>query len=398
VVKHKRKFAFSGQGVVEFALVIPVLLTIVVGIFEAGRAIYVYQAVATASREAARLGSSATDNDDGDPYYLDCDAIRAAAMQFGDPGNVTNADVTITYDGGPGHAVIGTCGSVTEDEIDLGDRIIVRVNGFFQAAPAMPLFDFPNIPFSVTTRRTIIKEADLSQPGQISSDTFTPTVTRTPTFTPSNTFTPSLTFTASNTPTRTPTGPTSTFTQTSTRTATPTRTDTPTITLTPTRTFTPTATATRTLTPSITLTPSRTPTPLFTSTFTSTFTQTQTPSITYTPSITLTPIPPAAPVWDGGTYTRSGDNCMNLVLRWGPNSAWTSNPGFGPTTYDRYINSNYQGAQAANYPNVVSWSSGFDVLDNETVVVQWIARFSGGISSHTLTKTWLCNNGDMIQQ
>lgn len=392
MVKYRNKLRFSGQGIVEFALVIPVLLTIVVGIFEAGRAIYVYQAIATASREAARLGSSAGDNDDGDPYYLDCAAIRAAALQFGDPGNVTNGDVTITYDGGPGHAVIGTCGSVTEGQIELGDRIIVQVNGFFQAAPAMPLFDFPNIPFSVTTRRTIIKEADLSEPGQISTNTFTPTPTRTPTFTASMTFTATLSLTASNTPTRTPTGPTSTFTRTPTRTLTPSITLTPS--QTPTSPFTPsnTPTSSQTSTPSITLTPSLTPT--ITQTFTITSTATRTP----TPSPTPTPNPPAAPVWDSGTYTGSGDNCMDLVLRWEPSSSWTTNPGYGPSTYDRYINSNYQGAQAANYPNIVSWSSGFDVFDNQTVVIQWIAQFSGGISSQTLTKSWLCNDGDMISQ
>lgn len=89
---------------------------------------------------------------------------------------------------------------------------------------------------------------------------------------------------------------------------------------------------------------------------------------------------------------------MNLVLRWGPNSSWTSNPGYGPSTYDRYINGNYYGGQSANYPNIVSWSSGFDVYDNQTVVIEWIAQFSGGIESLTLTKSWLCSNGSMIAQ
>ena len=146
-----------GQGIVEFALVIPLLLMIVVGIFEAGRAIYIYQAVSTASREAARLGSSAS-------YYLDCDAIQQVALNIGAPGNVTVADIAITYDSGPGSANLGSC-PVNAEEIELGDRVVVQVTGYFEPAASIPLFNFPSIPFSSTTRRTIIKQADLSDPG-----------------------------------------------------------------------------------------------------------------------------------------------------------------------------------------------------------------------------------------
>jgi Flp pilus assembly protein TadG len=98
-----------GQGIVEFALVIPILITIVVGIFEAARAIYIYQAITTASREAARQGSGA-DSSGATPNYLDCTAIKDTAVRLGGPGGVTNANVTITYDHGPGSASIGSCG------------------------------------------------------------------------------------------------------------------------------------------------------------------------------------------------------------------------------------------------------------------------------------------------
>jgi hypothetical protein len=61
----------------------------------------------------------------------------------------------------PAARALGRAGSVTEDDIALGDRIIVQVNGSFQPGAAMPLFHFPTIPFTSTTRRTIIKAADL---------------------------------------------------------------------------------------------------------------------------------------------------------------------------------------------------------------------------------------------
>ena len=43
-----------GQGMVEFALIIPILLFIVVGIFDLGRGIYYYNVVSGSAREAAR--------------------------------------------------------------------------------------------------------------------------------------------------------------------------------------------------------------------------------------------------------------------------------------------------------------------------------------------------------
>ena len=45
----------SGQSLVEFALLLPVLLIIVLGLFDVGRAVYAWTAVSNAAREGARL-------------------------------------------------------------------------------------------------------------------------------------------------------------------------------------------------------------------------------------------------------------------------------------------------------------------------------------------------------
>jgi Flp pilus assembly protein TadG len=45
----------SGQSLVETALVLPILLVILMGIFDFGRAIFAYNAVSNAAREAARV-------------------------------------------------------------------------------------------------------------------------------------------------------------------------------------------------------------------------------------------------------------------------------------------------------------------------------------------------------
>jgi Flp pilus assembly protein TadG len=46
-----------GQAMVEFALVIPLIVLIVMGIFDLGRGVYAYNVVASAAREGARFGS-----------------------------------------------------------------------------------------------------------------------------------------------------------------------------------------------------------------------------------------------------------------------------------------------------------------------------------------------------
>ena len=160
IKKKIQSIKSGGQGIVEFALVIPILLTMIFGIFEAGRALWIYSAVTTASREAARYGSSVSDNDSGTPFYLDCVGIRAAAKRIGAVGNVGDADISITYDSGPETSSIGSC-PVTENDIALGDRVIVQVTGFFNPAPAIPLFDFPTFNIVSVTRRTILKEISL---------------------------------------------------------------------------------------------------------------------------------------------------------------------------------------------------------------------------------------------
>ncbi len=49
--------AQRGQGLVEMALILPVFLLVLIGIFDAGRAVYANSALSQAAREGARLGA-----------------------------------------------------------------------------------------------------------------------------------------------------------------------------------------------------------------------------------------------------------------------------------------------------------------------------------------------------
>ena len=46
------------QGIVEFALILPILLLLVLGIIEFGRLIFMYAIVTSSSREAVRYGAA----------------------------------------------------------------------------------------------------------------------------------------------------------------------------------------------------------------------------------------------------------------------------------------------------------------------------------------------------
>lgn len=50
-----RRRSSRGQGLVEFALIFPVLIILIVGVFDMGAAVFAYNSVTNAAREAARL-------------------------------------------------------------------------------------------------------------------------------------------------------------------------------------------------------------------------------------------------------------------------------------------------------------------------------------------------------
>lgn len=90
----------NAQGMVEFALVMPLLFLLIFGILEVGRLMFTYSTVITASREAVRYGS-ATGITSGQPQYKDCVGIRNAAQRVNFLGAFNmNADIDILYSTG----------------------------------------------------------------------------------------------------------------------------------------------------------------------------------------------------------------------------------------------------------------------------------------------------------
>ncbi|MEX2162441.1 MAG: TadE/TadG family type IV pilus assembly protein [Anaerolineales bacterium] len=293
----------SGQGVVEFALVIPLLIALFFAILELGFYMMTNLTVQNAVREGARMASTLIDLEDDDPRVL------------------TFVEDLIPNDGPFAGFVGGTTNTGVAD-CEANDLVTVTVSGEynFVALNSLGLNGF-EVEYEQTTRYELCGIFPVSNTAVPEAPTSAVTDTPGPTGTPTNTLTPSPS------PTRTPTGVTVTFT------------------------------ATNTAIGAI-----------------------------------------AAPVWIGGTYYPSGGDCNNLTLNWDSNNTWATNPGFGPSTYTRYVNGISYGTQSANYPNTVTWNSGIDVLNGQTIVFEWVANFSGGLTSMPLWKSWRCSNGSMDPQ
>ena len=85
----------GGQGLVEHAMVLPLLLLIFLAIFELGHVVFKYNTVANAAREGARAGVIQVQPDDltkkvDEAYIEDIVVARGLAL------NLTDLDVQVT--------------------------------------------------------------------------------------------------------------------------------------------------------------------------------------------------------------------------------------------------------------------------------------------------------------
>ncbi len=211
----------AGQGMVEFALSLPVFLFVALGIITFGHLLLVYVLTDTGSREGARYGAASGISATGVQYYRDCDGIINTVLSSAAAAGVSQANVSVYYDGGPGKPVIGQClpGTLGPD-LDLGNRVVVSIS--IQYQPLVPLLNLNNIPISVTSARTIIKNVVFGTPVKSATPYVPPTNTNTPTPTvPTNTPTSTHGPKPKGTSTPTEVPPTATPTRTPTATSTP---------------------------------------------------------------------------------------------------------------------------------------------------------------------------------
>jgi len=151
----------GGQGLVEFVLVLPILLLIVLGVIEFSYFMVNYVGVTTASREAARYGAAVGDTSTAQdiPPYADCDGIRAAARRVSTLRYLEDKAISITYEDTTGSTICLPLPPATSccppPAISLGDRIVVTVRIDYN--PLMPVIQIPANEILSVTRRTILK-------------------------------------------------------------------------------------------------------------------------------------------------------------------------------------------------------------------------------------------------
>jgi Flp pilus assembly protein TadG len=89
----------NGQGLTEFAFVVPVLLVVAFGLFDLGRAYFAVITISNASREGARYLTLHPDDNMPDAYGNTYSGTKQAAVAEtqGSFINITPADVSVTY-------------------------------------------------------------------------------------------------------------------------------------------------------------------------------------------------------------------------------------------------------------------------------------------------------------
>ncbi len=194
-MKMKRRRHTQGQGLVEFALILPILLLIMVGIMEFGRVFVIYVNLSNASREGARYGIvNPTDYEGINEHVRENITIV--------PPN--DVDINVYYDTGPGGETF-----TNPQYVSVGDRVIVQVTYQVQALTGlMDPFISNNLVINIRNARTIqsLKRVGTGTPSPAPTPTSDGTTTPTPDL-PTPTSTPEVwpTPTPTTPPTATPT-------------------------------------------------------------------------------------------------------------------------------------------------------------------------------------------------
>lgn len=155
-----RKFSRqSAQGMVEFALTLPLILLIIIGIIEGGRLMFIYSSLSAAGREAARYGAGIGNLGSGTIMYNDCTGIRDAAKRIGQFAGVTDADIHIFHDSGPGTTMTEYCNPTNTTAFAKGDRISIRINLPYNAI--VQLIPLPPLTLHTDNAHTILEGAEV---------------------------------------------------------------------------------------------------------------------------------------------------------------------------------------------------------------------------------------------
>lgn len=159
-----------GQGLAEFALVLPLLLLVIMGIADFGRALLIYTNVFNAAREGARHGAV-------DPWDMtEVHSSFVSKLNLVDPNAV---DLSICCDTGPGTStfycnqndtVSWSCGSGSgsgeNGKAWLGDRVVISSTYVLEPITPLMLRIAPELNIQTRSARTIASVGQAYTPPQ----------------------------------------------------------------------------------------------------------------------------------------------------------------------------------------------------------------------------------------
>jgi hypothetical protein len=146
---------------VEFALITPVLVLVLLGIFDFGRALFTYAQASSSLRRALRYGVVLGDTPSG-PQYLDCETMydMASNVFFANSQTVTvRYFLAESYPASlPADGNCDTNGEVADDEIENGDLLNIQVTTTVRLITPGVSSIAQDLTFTMEGHRTIVKE------------------------------------------------------------------------------------------------------------------------------------------------------------------------------------------------------------------------------------------------
>jgi hypothetical protein len=165
----KKNSHLRGQSATEFALALPILLLVILGLLEVGRAVFMYAAVVNASREAVRYATAYGVNESDVLQYRNCAEIRNTAKEVAFLLPLEDENIVIEYDTGPDPdsgvipAPFAECADdeMVDESIELacGNRVVVTVTVNYE--PMVPIVPMTDKPFSSSSARTFLGVIEL---------------------------------------------------------------------------------------------------------------------------------------------------------------------------------------------------------------------------------------------
>jgi Flp pilus assembly protein TadG len=182
----KRPWWLKGQALVEFSLILPILLFIILGIMDYGRILLIYANASSAIRDAARNATLLSPDTSGVPLYASCATIQAQAADvlftnitnihvlYYSTHDVTDTGVLASYatkieSGTPASAdydcSAGGVTMVTDDVVATGDLMLVTMEAEIEFITPILASLYPSLQLDFRAQRTLISRLDFTLKG-----------------------------------------------------------------------------------------------------------------------------------------------------------------------------------------------------------------------------------------